>query len=179
MSESLRDQLLKLGLTTAKEARQARQQVAREQRGRPKTARTSANRPATASGPANPAKVERDRALNRQREADAQAKARWAEVRQLIEGHRVPKADGHDYFNFVDRGKVRRIAVDADLRARILGGDLAIVRCEGRYDLVPEATAERIREREPRAVVSLAAGTDSPQDEDPYKDYVVPDDLQW
>jgi len=165
MSDSLRDQLLKLGLASAKDARRTRNDAAREKRSRPPANRKSTAAPALTSSPAQSAKAERDRALNRQREADAQARARWAEVRQIVEAHRVPKAEGYDYFHFVDRGKVRRVAVNPELRTRLLDGSLAVVRCEGRYDLVPAEAAERIRAREPRAFVTLST-EDAPPGED-------------
>jgi uncharacterized protein YaiL (DUF2058 family) len=57
--------------------------------------------------------------------------------------------------------------------------ELSIVRCEGRYDIVPPDVAARIGEREPRAVVSLKHGENQAAADDPYKDYVVPDDLMW
>ena len=58
-------------------------------------------------------------------------------------------------FNFIDRQKVRRIPVDASLRERLTRGEVIIVRCEGRYDLVPPDIGAKIREREARAIVSL------------------------
>ena len=81
---------------------------------------------------------------------------------------------------------MRRIAVDAALRARLVRGDLAIVRCDGHLDLVPASCVARILERDPAAVVHANAlappestpGAIEPAD-DPYKDYVVPDDLTW
>ncbi len=55
-----------------------------------------------------------------------------------------------------------------------------LVRCEGRYELVPPVIAEKIRERDARAVVthSPPAATAEVIDE-AYKDFVVPDDLMW
>ena len=69
--------------------------------------------------------------------------------------------------------------VNASLRERLVAGELAIVRNEGRYAFVPAATAADIRERVERAVIhhnQVSAATDP---NDPYKDYVVPDDLVW
>jgi uncharacterized protein YaiL (DUF2058 family) len=103
-----------------------------------------------------------------------------AEIRQLIEQHRIPKPEGDEYFNFIDRKKVRRIAVNADLRERLVRGDIAIARCEARYDYVPSDIAARIRERDARMVMSLDSSKDTkPDEDDPYKDFVVPDDLTW
>jgi hypothetical protein len=99
-----------------------------------------------------------------------------------VEQLRVPRAESDDYYNFVDDGKIHRLAVTPDLRARIVAGTLAIVRSDGHYDLVPSEALDRIRERDATAVLALpAAGpaVGEPAADDPYKDFVVPDDLTW
>ena len=179
MSDSLRDQLLKAGLATRKQAHQADRELHRDRQAKgPKRAGPSEQQRVVDQ--ARAAKTARDQALNRERQAQAEAKARAAEIRQLIEQHRLSKPETDEYFNFIDRKKVRRIAINTDLRERLGRGDLAIVRCEGRYDLVSSDIAARIRERDARAVMSLDSSTDTTPDEsDPYKDFVVPDDLTW
>ena len=179
MSDSLRDQLIKAGLATQKQVKQADREQHRDRQAKgPK--RPGPNEQQRAVDPARAAKAARDQALNRERQAQAEAKARAAEIRQLIEQHRLPKPETDEYFNFVDRKKVRRIAINADLRERLVRGDIAIARCEARYDFVPADIAPRIRERDARMVMSLDSSSDAKPDEnDPYKDFVVPDDLTW
>lgn len=181
MSMSLREQLLQAGLGTRKQAKQAEQQQYQQNK-------QDKNRAAAAerhkeqqrrAAQAQAAKAARDQELNRKRQEQAERKERWAQIRQLIEQHRVPRPQTDDYFNFIDRQKVRRMSVDAVLREKLIAGSLVIVRCEGRYDVVPAEIAERIREREPRAVVSLADESPVAEENDPYKDFVVPDDLMW
>jgi uncharacterized protein YaiL (DUF2058 family) len=181
MSLSLRDQLLQAGLINEKQAKQAahakRQERKQQPRGAPSPQAEEQRRAAAA---AQAAKAERDAELNRQRREKVEAKERRLQVKALIEQHRLPKVDGFDYYSFVDGKKVRRIAVTAALRKQLADGRIAIVKCDGRYDLVPLAAAERIRERDPRAVVPPPAPEPTVIDEnDPYKDFVVPDDLMW
>lgn len=180
MSMSLREQLLQAGLATRKQAQQAERQQ-RQQSGNKAAARQRQQQQQAAQAQAQAAKAARDQELNRRRQEQAEIKARWAQIRQLIEQHRLTKVQGEDYltFNFIDRQKVRRMALDAPLRERLIRGELVIVRCEGRYDLVPVEVGERIREREPRAVVALGTEEPGSDEGDPYKDYVVPDDLMW
>ena len=116
---------------------------------------------------------------NRQRQEQAERKARAVQIRQLIDENRLPKPETDDYFSFVDRGKVRRMPVDATRREQIIQGEVVIVRFEGRYDVVLPAIAERIRERDERVIVALQSETGEPAADDPYKDFVVPDDLRW
>jgi uncharacterized protein len=58
-------------------------------------------------------------------------------------------------------------------------GRLFIVRYDGRSSVVPADVAERIREREPNAVIKLNESSAPDATDDPYKDFVVPDDLKW
>ncbi|MCU0977276.1 MAG: DUF2058 domain-containing protein [Steroidobacteraceae bacterium] len=180
MSDSLREQLLKAGLVSRQQAAQAERQQHR-QRHQPKP---GGKRPATAEPPrpadaAQAAKAARDRELNKEREARARARAVAAEIKQLIDQHALPRPEGDDYYNFVAGRKIRRVAVNADLLERLGRGDIAIVRHEGRSALVPAEIAARIRERDERAVITFKAEPEPVAEDDPYKDFVVPDDLRW
>jgi len=181
---SLRDQLLQAGLVSEKQVKQAEQQQKRDrfqgnkQTGRKQREQQEAARLAEQQRVAE-AKAAKDAELSRKREEKAAAKARWAEIRQLVEQHRIARPESDDYYNFVMHGKVGRIAVDATLRERIVAGSIAIVRCDGRYELVPEDVGARIGEREPRAVVPRPSEQPAAPVDDAYKDFVVPDDLTW
>ena len=174
MSMSLREQLLAAGLGKKKaeqDERRAREQAERKAREQQRVAQVQA---------AEVARAARAQALQQRRQEEADRKERWTQIKQLIEQHRLPKLETDEYFNFVSRGKVRRLAVDAPLRERIVSGEVVIVRCEGKHDVVPRDIGERIRGYDARAVVSLQeSSTDMPSEDDPYKDYVVPDDLKW
>lgn len=177
MSLSLRDQLLAAGLMTKKQAKQSEQQQRQQKKTEPSLA--EAHRLLAQKVAAE--KAAKDAELNRQRQEKIERKARLAQVRQLIEQNRLPKVtDGEDYYNFLDGKKIRRLLVNAEQRARLIKGEILIARSEGRYELVTAAIAERIRERFEHAVIEpnrSSAETTDPND--PYKDYVVPDDLRW
>lgn len=185
MSLSLREQLLKAGLVDEKQVQKVEQQQNRQQHGQkkgnlpPPPDRNAEARKAQAE------KAARDQALQRARNEKAERKARRAGLRQLVEQHRIPRIDSEDQFNFVDGRKVRHIAVNPEVRARINDGELLVVRHDGFYALVPREIGERVRERDAEMVVALpaagagAGGAGAPAEDDPYKDYVVPDDLTW
>jgi uncharacterized protein YaiL (DUF2058 family) len=165
MSDSLREQLLKAGLVSQKQAKQASQQQRKPSRHQP----APVAEPTLAARQAQAAKAARDQELNRQQKARAEAKARNAALRQLIEQNCLPRIEGDDFYNFVHGTKVRRIAVNARLREQLGRGEIVIVGCEGRYDLVPATVATRICERDPGAVVPPNVAQDDG----------VPDDLVW
>ncbi|MFL6578534.1 MAG: DUF2058 domain-containing protein [Povalibacter sp.] len=184
MSMSLREQLLAAGLVSKKQAQQAekgeRDNRHQQVKGRAPAPNEAQQRAAQAAAAA---KAARDQELNRQRQEQLERKAKAAQIKQLIEENRLPKLETEEYYNFVDRGKVRRMYVDAQRREQIIRGDVVIVRFEGKYDVVLPAIAERIRERDARAVVNLNpaenAAESAANPDDPYKDFVVPDDLRW
>jgi uncharacterized protein len=186
MSMSLRDQLLQAGLVNEKQAREAERQQQQHQQGRqklPKQQRGMASEQELALRRAQQAKAARDQQLNRKQQEKADRKARLAQARQLIEQHRLPKVQCEEFYNFVDGNKIRRIAADAATRERLRRGEIAIVRYDAGYEWVLAAAAERIRERDERAVVAEGgAESVAPQTaptDDAYQAFSVPDDLMW
>jgi uncharacterized protein YaiL (DUF2058 family) len=182
MGLSLRDQLLQAGLLDKKKLQQASQEQRKQARSQPQPSKGQprpAAEQARAAAQAQAAKQARDQALNQQYRDKAQAKARSAQVKQLIEQNRLPKIDSDDYYNFVVGKKIKRMSVDPARRQALMSGELAIVRHEGVYAVVTAAIAGRIAERDERAVVPLNLETRPVDENDPYKDYVVPDDLIW
>ena len=179
MSMSLRDQLMKAGLVSEKQAKQAGKQKQKQQRLEHKGQAEKDDSQRQAAQQAQAEKQARDAELNRQQQEKADKKARTAQIKQLIEGTRLPKLDTEDYYNFVDAKKVKRIAVNDLIRDKLSRGSLAIVSYDGRYDIVPRDAALRIKERDERRIVLLNEPSGEPDEDDPYKDYVVPDDLMW
>ncbi|MFI4981308.1 MAG: DUF2058 domain-containing protein [Nevskiales bacterium] len=185
MSMSLRDQLLQAGLISKKQAEQAEKQPHHQRKDRsqkkpPTPAEIQRRNAQLAVQKAQAEKLAQDQARSRQQQEKADRKARHAQIKQLVEQNRLPKVEGDDCFNFVDGVKIRRLPVTPETRLKLGNGQLRIVRCEGRYEVVPSAIAERIAERDERAVIPRAVAEETKPDEnDPYKDFVVPDDLIW
>jgi len=182
MGNALRDQLLKAGLVNEKQLKKAvkeKQKDAQKQHGQGKPAVHEADKQRADKAQAE--KAERDRLLNLQRQQEAERKAIAAQVRQLVEQNRQPKEDGDTPYNFVDGGKVKRLYVSAKLRQRIGAGQLAIVRFDKGYELVPAEAAEKIAARDPASVVLFNASKQAQETapEDPYAQFQVPDDLMW
>ncbi len=182
MSLSLRDQLLKAGLVNEKQAKQADRQKKKQQKLENKGQIEIDEEQRQAALKAMAEKAARDLELNRQQQEKGAKKARDAQIKQLIEAHRLPRLDGDDYYNFVDNKKVKRIAVNDQLRDKLSRGSLAIVRLEGKYEIIPLETALKIEERDANRIILLNRKSEAEQkaeEEDPYKDFVVPDDLMW
>jgi uncharacterized protein YaiL (DUF2058 family) len=185
MNTSLRDQLLAAGLVSAKQVKEAeRQQQRPPSRHQPQ----KISEQKAAAERARLEKEAKDKELNRLKEekaaAKAAAKARRQALRQLVEQTRLPPVEGDsdDYFNFVDGSTLRRILVTPESRKQIVEGTVIIVRYDNRYALLPESATTRVREIDERAIVqhnAAPATASAPAEDDPYKDFVVPDDLRW
>ncbi|MBU3058098.1 DUF2058 domain-containing protein [Pseudomonas indica] len=179
MSLSLRDQLLKAGLVSEKQAKQAGKQKQKQERLEKKGQVEKDDSQRQAALAAQAEKIERDRELNRQQQEKAEQKARTAQIKQLIERSRLPKLTTDDYYNFVDDKKVKRISVNDLMRDKLSRGSLAIVRHGGAYEIIPRDAAVKIQERDPRRIVLLNTPTEEADEDDPYAAYKVPDDLMW
>lgn len=177
MGNSLRDQLLKAGLIDKQKIKQAKHEKhkqAKRQRG------GAAEPDKQQAGQALADKVARDRELNRQRKEETERKALEAQIRQLIETNRLPKNDGDIAYNFADGTKIRRLYVTAATQQQLGSGRLAIVKLNERYDIVPMTVAEKIRQRDAACVVTgHAPRVQQREEDDPYAEYQVPDDLMW
>lgn len=183
---SLQDQLLKAGLIDAKKAKQANKEKRKETNVARRSAEPVVDETKEAVGQARLEKAERDRELNRQREQSMQHKAIAAQIKQLIENHRQPKQAGatskeagEDY-NFTDGKLIKKLRVSTPVKEQIVRGVLAVVRYGDGYELVPRIVADKILQRDANAVVVANTKAQHQVDEDdPYKDYVIPDDLMW
>jgi hypothetical protein len=102
-----------------------------------------------------------------------------AEVRQLIDAHRVPRDDAEIGYHFQDGDTIRKMYVTPAIQQGLAEGRLDIVRMGGRYDVVPPEIAEKIRARDAAFVVQRTIADAQPDADDPYADYPVPDDLMW
>jgi uncharacterized protein len=178
----LQEQLLKAGLVKqSKVAAVAREQnKARHAKGtpQPSEAQLEAER-------ARAEKVERDRALAAERKAQAHAAELRAQARQIIQDRKVPRS-GESEYRFTADGAIRTLLLNEELRKKLASGALVIARLDDRYELLPRAAAEKVRERDAGMIVldhGQGAGTEpataTSEDDAYYAQFKVPDDLIW
>ena len=179
MSKSLQDQLLNAGLVTEKAVKQHQRSKKKAARQLPKgqTLEDEANRLAREALEER-ARLDRERNLELQKAA--QQKALKAQIRQLLEAHQIDRRGGDQAYQFADERKVKKIYVRAAQHAQLSRGQIGIARLGDDYALIPAAIAAKIRERDARVVLVLNEKTALQVDEDdPYADYPIPDDLMW
>ncbi|MBA4501263.1 DUF2058 domain-containing protein [Marinobacterium marinum] len=180
MAGSLQDQLLKAGLANKKQAKQAKEhkRKATKQK-RSGQAIDEQQQQQAALEQARQAKTERDRELNLKRQQEQAQKAAMAEVRQLIEAHRLalPK-DAETRYNFAHGSTIHHLYLNQGLINQLARGQLRIAFLDDAYQLIPADIVERIEQRQPDVILPLPKD-DTPAEDDPYAAYVIPDDLMW
>ncbi len=180
MGDSLREQLLKAGLVSKEKAHKAKRQQVKKKRGQ-RGVRAEPSPEERERQRAHAEKAARDRALNEKKEEARRQREIAAQISQLIEANRHPRAKGGDdemAFHFNYRGKIKRIHVSPPTHRMISDGRLVIVNHNGRFELVPADVAGKIRARNPALVIELPEEPE-PDADDPYAAYQVPDDLMW
>ena len=127
-------------------------------------------------------KIERDKVLNQQHQAQTVQKEVLAQIKQMIEQNRVSidSKNAEIAYHFTDAPKVKTLYVTENLRDQLAKGKLAIVKAESGYALVNSDIAQKIKERDAtKVLVWNEPKSESPVEEDPYAAFEIPDDLMW
>lgn len=174
---SLRDQLKDAGLVTAKQVRKAEKGALRSDLRIKKGIDVDEVKQEVEA--ARLRKLEEDRRKNERLNELAKSKALSAQIKQLIASN-SQRQDGNVAYNFTDQNKIKKIYVSEENKTQLNKGYLAIVSSDDKYDLVPEIVARKIESRSAETVLFLHDRSNEIVDEDdPYKDYPIPDDLEW
>lgn len=175
---TLQEQMLKAGLVTSKKMAKV-QKTAKKSRVQAREARAAVEEN-------RKAQLERDKQLSEQQKQAVLAKEYKAQVHQLIEMNRIVIAKGNIDFNFTDNNLIKKVVVDKATQAQLFSGRLAIARLmidngnESEYAIIPASVADKIAQRDADSIVLNNALSQEEQDEDdPYADFKVPDDLMW
>lgn len=181
MSDSLRDQLLKTGLTTEQDIKRAKTQKHRQSRqhkgrkGAPPVQSEAARQVAEAEAQ----KRARDRTLNRRHEDERRRQADEKAARGLVVANEIAHGKDSDLaFNFPHGTRIKKIHVSPEQQRQLAAGELAIARTRGRYRLIPREVADKVRPMAPFLIAWI--GEQSAEADDPaYQEHPIPDDLMW
>ncbi|WP_437888430.1 DUF2058 domain-containing protein [Phytobacter sp. V91] len=175
---TLQEQMLQAGLVTSKKMAKV-QRTAKKSRVQAREARAAVEEN-------KKAQIERDKELSEQQKQATLSKEYKAQVKQLIEMNRITIARGDIGFNFTDNNLIKKINVDKLTQTQLINGRLAIARLvnesngENEYAIIPAIVADKIAQRDANSIVLNSALSQEEQDEDdPYADFKIPDDLMW
>ena len=174
---SLKDQLLKAGLVKKKEIKKAPKVKA------PTLAKKNRKKVSEQTLRVQRAmldKAKKDKALNLQRQAEAERKERQVQIKQLVDSSKLERIEGEIQYNFTHKKKVKSIYVTQDQKKQLARDQIVIVSLEGGiFELIPKKAAEKISQRAPKSVIENKMSESTPPADDPYSDYKIPDDLVW
>ncbi|MCH9690812.1 MAG: DUF2058 domain-containing protein [Gammaproteobacteria bacterium] len=176
---SLQDQLLKAGLVDSKKAKQVDKETRKQNKIVKKSSQPVINEIKMAAEQNRLAKLAKDRALNEERENNAQKKAIAAQIKQLVANNKLSNTKGDITYNFTFEKKIKSIYISETARDHLLAGHVAIIADGDNFELLPRVIADKITERNPAMVVPPPQQTLEQLEDDPYADYPIPDDLIW
>ncbi len=186
MTKSLADQLLNAGLIDKKHAdkakkekyQQGKQNKVARKKGKPQLDETQLRLQQQKAE-----QIERDRLLNLKRQEELTAKAMRAQVKQMLQ-HSKQTVTGDIRFSFTDprTRKIKQMYVTAMVQEQLARGILAICAEGDNFVVVPRTVADKIAERYQEDVIFVAdlqTQKGNQIEDDPYKDFPIPDDLMW
>lgn len=169
---TLQEQMLKAGLVNEKKLKKAKKGS--------KKSRVQAREVKAAVEENKRAQLERDKELSLQQKEQRLSKEIQAQIKQLVEMNKIDIADGDIKYNFTDGTLVKSLYVTSLIRDQLIKGIVAIARYEETYAVIPSGVANKIAMRDDNTVIEQKAlEADIPAEDDPYADFVVPDDLMW
>ncbi|WP_299018009.1 DUF2058 domain-containing protein [uncultured Photobacterium sp.] len=169
---TLQEQMLKAGLIDKKKMKKAGKSS--------KKSRVQAREAKAAVEANRAAQIAQDQELNRKKQEEADKKAIASQVKQLIEMNKIDCKNGDIGYNFTDGTLVKKIYVDKQVQDQLVSGRLAIARYLEGYAVVPGVVADKISQRDEATIIVNNTMTEDEMDEDdPYADFKIPDDLMW
>ncbi len=155
MGNPFQDQLLKTGLINKKQANKAKREKhlnRKQKKGKSQSEMSSKAQEMQA------AQAMRTRELNLQRNEKNRQCEQRAQVKQLIEQNRLDRDDRGEPYHFVEQNKIKRLFVSEEMTDQLSRGQLAIVKLDNSYEVVPAKVARQIASRDKEAVVTFHEG---------------------
>lgn len=169
---SLQEQMMKAGLVNQKKLKKAKKGS--------KKSRELAREVKASVEEKKQNEAEKARILNQQQQEEKHKKEIKAQVKQLIGANKLDLKGGDIKYNFTDGTLIKFVYVNSLFRQQLLNGLLSIARFEESYVVIPSIVAKKVAMRDADAIVETqVAEEEIAEEDDPYADYVVPDDLMW
>jgi len=181
---SLQDQLLKAGLTTKQKTRQANADKRKKNKQKRSGVQHNATMQEQVKQDLTKAKAEKqakDNALNEDKKQQLADKEKGLRIKQILIHHQIKNVTGDNEYNYTFDNKIKKLSLDAITHKALVNGRLSLCGLDETSYIVTRETAEKIAELNSSIIlVQNDKVTDDQSDEnDPYADYQIPDDLMW
>jgi len=130
-------------------------------------------------------KANRDKALNHQRDQEAEIKAIAAQVAQLIKHYKLARGGGDQEYNFSDNKVIKKMYLRKGMLDEVIRGRLCIARSGEGYEVIPKPVADKILQRQENAIVVYNSKAEEgmeaskTEDDEYYAQFEIPDDMSW
>lgn len=169
---SIQEQMLKAGLVNQKKLKKAKK-GSKKSRDLAKDIKASVQTN-------KEQQLEKTKSLNQAAKQEQRQKEIKAQVKQLIQMNKLTMSGADIKYNFTDNNVIHYIYVTTAIRQQLLDGILAVAAFEESYVIIPSIVANKILMRDDTTIIDIKEPEQELIDEDdPYADYVVPDDLMW
>ncbi len=175
MSNSLKDQLLALGLAPKKTKPEPRKQ----HKTRPKVAKP---KPGSAEISLDQAyrirskeeRLQKEKAIKLKREQERQRRETNQKIKAMVKEGAIRDPAAENKRNFLYKGRIRSVLATREQITEINKGTIGVVYLSGNYHLMQVDKIEEIRQFAPDHIPDLSGAENAEEDENP-----VPDDLIW
>jgi len=181
---SLQDQLLKAGLTTKQKARQANA----DNRKKNKQKRSGVEHGASLQeqvkkdlAVSKADKLAKDTVLNDIKNSELANKEQQLRINQILEHHQIKGVKGESEYNYTFGTKVKKLFLDTITHKALVNGRLALCGLNETTYLVTSETAAKVAELDSSMILVQNDKVEALEinEDDPYADYQIPDDLMW
>ncbi|MBT8061603.1 MAG: DUF2058 family protein [Xanthomonadales bacterium] len=179
MSESLKDQLLKLGLAKQPPNKQKKVSHRRKKPARKRAAR-SADELSLDQAYRLRAKEEKDKARLKKEEKrllDLERRRINKQVQEITDKHGLNEKQAEIKRNFMYKGRIRSVLCTPEQLRALNAGELGVVFLRGSYIIMAPKHVKAVGALSPDHVPDL--GGNEPPDESEDDEHKVPDDLVW
>jgi uncharacterized protein YaiL (DUF2058 family) len=175
MSNSLKDQLLALGLAPKKpEPRPKKQRKPKPEVRKPKQSNAEISLDQAYRIRTQDDRQKKERAIALKREQEQQRRQINQKIKAMIKESAIRDAAADTKRNFLYKGRIRSVLATVEQIKEINSGALGVVYLSGNYHLMPTDKIEEIKQFAPDHVPDLSGAESEGEEENP-----VPDDLIW
>jgi len=179
---SLQDQLMNSGLVNKQKAKQAQTDKRRQAKQKKKKGTVVISDVQLAIQAKVEQQKQKDLENNQQTQQELAKRAAHGKLIQMIAQHCEKDYQGELDYHFTYDNKVKRIAVKPIIQKGLIKGVFAICVLNDEFYLINKEAAEKLRAIDESVLVALHDQTEveSKNDEDdPYAEFAIPDDLMW
>jgi len=130
-------------------------------------------------------KQAKDNALNEDKKLKLAEKEQTLRIKQILVHHQIKNVVGDNEYNYTFNNKIKKLAVDSITHRALVNGRLALCGLQESDDdityIVTSETAEKVATLDASIILvqNDKVESETVDEDDPYADYQIPDDLMW